>query len=452
MSSYPPHELVGMPALSPTMEAGTVGQWLVKEGESFSTGDAICEIETDKAAVTFDATDDGYLAKILAGDGEIKVGDPLMILVEEEEDAGAFKDYIVQVSNSDNNNNNIDTSSTSSTPSSSSSSPSPSPIEADPNRVIRLSPAARHMLESKFIDPSNILGTSRHGIISKGDVINAIKAGTIITKTNTAPVLATTTSTTIPVTTATTTTPAISHVNYSDLPPVNEKYIDIPNSNMRKVIAKRLTESKATVPHSYTSIECEIDDLLLFRKKLKSEMDINVSVNDMVIKSAALALRDVPEANGKWNITQKQQVKSDNVDISVAVATPNGLITPIVTDADKRGVQNINNCVKDLATRARDGKLKPEEYQGGSFTISNLGMFGISNFSAVINPPQACILAVGGGVSRVLPGKSGENKPRIATTLTVELSADRRVVDDAIASQYLRAFKHYLSTPAAILL
>ncbi len=453
-SSYPPHDLVGMPALSPTMEAGTVGQWLIKEGESFSTGDAICEIETDKAAVTFDATDDGYLAKILAGDSEIKVGDPLMILVEEEEDIGAFKDYVVETSN---NNNVVESSSDSSSSSLSSSQPSsssvPSPIEADPNRVVRLSPAARHMLESKSIDPSNIVGTSRHGIISKGDVILAIKAGTAITKTNeviTSDSAATNTPSVPSSSSTLTSTPSTaSNINYSDLPPVNDKYEDIPNSNMRKVIAKRLTESKATVPHSYTSIECEIDALLSFRKKLKSEMDINVSVNDMVIKSAALALRDVPEANGKWNVTQKQQVKSASVDISVAVATPTGLITPIVTDADKRGVQNINSCVKDLATRARDGKLKPEEYQGGSFTISNLGMFGISNFSAVINPPQACILAVGGGVPRVLPG---DDQPRVATTLTVELSADRRVVDDAIAAQYLRAFKHYLSSPAAILL
>eukprot|EP01032_Pedospumella_encystans_P018211 gene18211-20738_t len=238
--------------------------------------------------------------------------------------------------------------------------------------------------------------------------------------------------------------------------PVNSHFKDIPNSNMRKVIAKRLTESKATVPHFYTSIECKIDSLMALRKTFKKDMELNISVNDLVIKSAALALRDVPEANSRWN---KQSgsidaATSKQVDISVAVATPNGLITPILTGADKRGLVDINSTVKDLATRARDGKLKPEEYQGGSFSISNLGMYGITSFSAVINPPQACILAVGAGIQKMLPPKANSttNRPRVVTTVTVQLSADRRVIDEATAAQYLQVFQSYLSNPHTIML
>lgn len=182
-------------------------------------------------------------------------------------------------------------------------------------------------------------------------------------------------------------------------------------------------------------------------------MDVNVSVNDLVIKSAALALRDVPEVNYKWDkASGSAKPSAGGVDISVAVATPNGLITPIVTNADNRGLSNISATVRDLATRARDGKLKPEEYQGGSFSISNLGMFGISEFSAVINPPQACILAVGAGISKIVPPRDGEEEPRVTTTVTVQLSADRRVVDEAMAAQYLQVFQTYLSRPMAIML
>jgi pyruvate dehydrogenase E2 component (dihydrolipoamide acetyltransferase) len=190
----------------------------------------------------------------------------------------------------------------------------------------------------------------------------------------------------------------------------------------------------------------------VFQKTLKKDLEVNVSVNDIVIKSAALALRDVNEVNAKWNKSTSAAEIIPNVDISVAVATPNGLITPIVTKASKRGIEGINKTVKDLATRARDNKLKPEEYQGGSFSISNLGMFGISQFSAVINPPQACILAVGAGVKKVVPPNKPDGKPRLSTTVTVQLSADRRVVDEALAAQFLQVFKSYISKPKNIVL
>jgi pyruvate dehydrogenase E2 component (dihydrolipoamide acetyltransferase) len=238
------------------------------------------------------------------------------------------------------------------------------------------------------------------------------------------------------------------------------------------VIAKRLTESKLTVPHVYSSIECDITELLSLRSKFKKDAGVNVSVNDLVIKASALALRDVPECNGFWNPKTEQSEFNPTIDISVAVATPNGLITPIVPQVDTLGLSSISSKVKDLAGRARDGKLKPNEYQGGTFTISNLGslpsalislpylsslsyplgMFGISSFTAVINPPQACILAVGSGIQRVVPNEKDANEIKLTTTMTVQLSSDRRVVDEATAGQFLQAFRAYLSNPTLLLL
>jgi pyruvate dehydrogenase E2 component (dihydrolipoamide acetyltransferase) len=288
---------------------------------------------------------------------------------------------------------------------------------------VSASPAASHMIRSQGLNEKLIKGTAKHGIISKGDVLHylaTMPAGSSVD---------------------------IAAINYDSAPvahaPVTvstipSPFTDVPNSNMRKIIAKRLTESKQQVPHLYATVSTEIDALLKFRSVLKKN-GINVSVNDLVIKAAALALRDVPEANAKWSAkANARDTSSSSVDISVAVATPSGLITPIVTNADKRGLVDITNTVKDLATRAKDNKLKPEEFQGGSFTISNLGMFGISEFSAVINPPQCCILAVGGGVGKVMPPASPGAQPRVVTTMTVQLSADRRVVDEAIAAQYLQ--------------
>jgi len=408
----------------------------------------LCEIETDKASVGFEVQDEGVLAKILAEakGHELKCGDPIAIIVE---DLDAYNSFI-------KNEPNISVSKPSEAPTVAATpatntaavAVATTPIKATGS--VLLSPAARHLMESKSLNVSAVKGTSRHGIISKADLILAIKNGTATTETKgkdkgTSETAATTT------TTAKSASSSV-WIDPFNGAPVNNKYKDIPNSNMRKVIAKRLTESKATVPHFYASIECEIDELLTLRKTLKKDLDVNVSVNDIVIKSAALALRDVSEANAKWNKATSSSELIPSIDISVAVATPNGLITPIVTKANKRGIEGINKTVKDLATRARDGKLKPEEYQGGSFSISNLGMFGISQFSAVINPPQACILAVGAGVTKVVPPNKPDGKPRLSTTLTVQLSADRRVVDEALAGQFLQVFKTYISKPKNILL
>ena len=237
-------------------------------------------------------------------------------------------------------------------------------------------------------------------------------------------------------------------------------YTDTPASNMRKVISRRLTESKSTVPHFYTSIEIPLDNVLKLRKVLQKEFEVKVSVNDFVIKASAMALRDVPELNATFDAKTQCQRSFDSVDISVAVATPTGLITPIVPATQTLSLTDISSKVKDLATRARDNKLSPEEYQGGTFCISNLGMFGISEFSAVINPPQGAILAVGGGERKIVPGKVviSENgdvekgKPVINTVMTARLSADRRVVDEATASLFLGGLKEYLAQPKLLML
>lgn len=234
-------------------------------------------------------------------------------------------------------------------------------------------------------------------------------------------------------------------------------YSDTPASSMRKVISRRLTESKSTVPHFYTSIEIPLDNILSLRKVLVKDFDTKVSVNDFIIKASAMALRDVPELNSTYDTKKHVQRTFSSVDISIAVATPGGLITPIVPSTQTLTLTEISSKVKDLAGRARENKLTPEEYQGGTFCISNLGMFGISEFSAVINPPQGAILAVGGGERKIVPGKvnveSGEKgKPRIQTTMTARLSADRRVVDEATASLFMGALKEYLNQPKLMML
>jgi pyruvate dehydrogenase E2 component (dihydrolipoamide acetyltransferase) len=232
---------------------------------------------------------------------------------------------------------------------------------------------------------------------------------------------------------------------------------DVPNSNMRKIIARRLTESKREVPHFYTSVEVELDNVLKLRKELVAKHDIKVSVNDFIIRCCSLALRDVPEANGTYDPKTDTVKLNDSIDVSIAVATPTGLITPIVPNTDKLGLSEITDKVRDLAGRAREGKLQPDEYQGGTFCISNLGMFGIDEFSAVINPPQAAILAVGGGTRRIVPtpyveGAEEQAKPAIKTIMTAKLSADRRVVDEATASLFMSAFKHYINKPELLML
>ena len=422
----------------------------MKEGDSCTAGDAICEIETDKASMAFEVQDDFYIAKILVEAGkEVKVGSPVFVSVENQGDVAAFANFVAPL---------VDATEAPAVSAPVSLS-APVANNATTHSVSvsgsgqRFAPSARHMVESQAISTNNLVGTSRHGLISKADVILGVKAGTATVGTRVvSPASTGETSAAVSSPSAAAAAPFDLDSFLAGLSPVNDKYTDIPNTNMRKVIARRLTESKATVPHVYATIECELDNLLALRKTFQKDLNTNVSVNDMVIKAAALALRDLPDVRCKWDNNTQSVTAPGDVDISVAVATPNGLITPIVTNADKRGCSDINAAVKDLAGRAKINKLMPEEYTGGCFSISNLGMFGISSFSAVINPPQACILAVGAGIPRMMPPLEGQTKPRTATILSVQLSADRRVVDEALASQFLEVFSSYMSNPKTILL
>lgn len=455
--------MVNMPALSPTMESGTVTEWHKQPGDELGAGDVICDVETDKATVAFDVQDDGVLAKIIAaaGSGEITVGGPVAVIVE---DAAAYAAFVKADAAGEVRLDGAEAGAAGGAmvpeqegPSVTASSESPA-AGGGPVRTVAeeflYAPSARHMAQSKGIDASTLQGTGRGGRITKADLVTALGKGLVF------PPMGEVGATAAEAATASPPTPAAAPVATAVAPTVapaaavssssSADYVDHPANNIKKITAKRLTQSKSEVPHLYVSMACEVDGLMAFRKTLKKEHDIKVSVNDIIIRSAALALRDVPEANAMW--TNGARRSGESIDVSVAVATPTGLITPIVTGADRRGLSNISGKVRDLATRARDRQLKPEEFQGGSFTVSNLGMFGINEFSAVINMPQACILAVGGGTPTVKPGKVAGDKPRVCSEVTVKLSADRRVVDEAIAAQLLQSFKHYMETPELLLM
>ncbi len=344
--------------------------------------------------------------------------------------------------------------------------PSP-PVSAE----FLLMPAARHLAQSMKIDVSSLSGSGRAGRILKGDILRAIASGhEFSTPPPATPPLHSSISSAEILAASSRESEAARDVHMKSTPPITQlptpptmlqsedsrdgSFEDIPNINMRKVIAKRLTESKATVPHLYTTVACELEAVLSLRKIL-AESGTKVSVNDIIIKCVAIALRDVPEAAAQWDEkTGTARRTSDTIDVSVAVATPSGLITPIVTKADELGLSQISATIRDLATRAKDNKLQPHEFQGGTFTVSNLGMFGIAEFSAVINSPQACILAVGGAVPSMLPtlAENGERKIRKANVLNARLSSDRRVIDEAISGLFLSAFKHYIENPRLIML
>lgn len=451
----PYHIVMPMPALSPTMESGVISKWNLEEGQSFSAGDVLCEIQTDKASMDFEAQDDGVLAKILKGEGsEQEIGVPICVIVEDEDDVNAFKDFVSEEG----------------APSESSveeTAPSPEPTSPatattstshDLGEFV-LTPAARHNSVSKGVDASVLYpGSGKGGRVTKGDFLLAMQNGVEMPPLpqKEATALETTPAATAVQPESVTSTPEPLAPPDIPQPDPSIPFEDIANNNMRKVIAKRLTESKRDVPHFYSTMSIPLDSVLSLRKKLKKQ-DIQFSVNDAIIRASSLALRDVPEMNASFDEKSGTCTVSENVDISVAVATPTGLITPIVTKASERGLVEINGIVRDLATRARDNKLAPHEFQGGSFTISNLGMFGINEFSAVINPPQCAILAVGGGVPTIVPSLYDESateqkKPQIQTLMEARLSADRRVVDEAIAGLFLQSLKYYLSRPELLML
>jgi pyruvate dehydrogenase E2 component (dihydrolipoamide acetyltransferase) len=420
-----------MPALSPTMSEGTLARWLKKEGDQVKSGDVIAEIETDKATMEFEAVDEGTIGKIIVpgGTAGVKVNDLIAILLEEGEDASALASVGAKPAAA---------AAPAAAPAVAVAS-APAPAQAAvaahapaAGERVFASPLAKRLAADAGLDLKAVKGSGPYGRVVKADVEAAVKGGV-----KAAPAAA------APAAPAAKAAPAPAVAN-----PFEPAYEEIPNSSMRKVIAKRLTEAKQTVPHFYLTIDCEVDALLKVRADLNGRSDAyKLSVNDFVIRAVALALKKVPAANASWG--EEAIKRYTDVDISVAVATPNGLITPIVHHADHKGLAAISNEMKELAAKARDGKLKPEEFQGGGFTISNLGMFGVKEFAAIINPPQGCILAVGAGEQRPVV-KGGALA--VATVMSCTLSVDHRVVDGAVGAEFLAAFKKLIEDPLSMLL
>ncbi|XP_061754511.1 dihydrolipoyllysine-residue acetyltransferase component of pyruvate dehydrogenase complex, mitochondrial [Nerophis ophidion] len=438
-SSYPTHLKITLPALSPTMTMGTVQRWEKKLGEKLNEGDLLAEIETDKATIGFEVQEEGYLAKILVTEGtrDVPLGMPLCIIVEKESDIAAFKDY-VETGVAD-----VATPPPAPAPAAAPVAAAPVPVStpaaAPPATMgprkgrVFASPLAKKLAAGKGFDLAQISGSGPDGRITRKDIESFVPP-------KTAP--AAPTPTVAPAAPAPAAAPAAAAGTFTD----------IPISNIRKVIAQRLMQSKQTIPHYYLSVDVAMDQVMELRKELNEEVKVRslkLSVNDFIIKASALACLKVPECNSSWMDTVIRE--NHVVDVSVAVSTANGLITPIVFNAHTKGLAAISVDVSTLAAKARDGKLQPHEFQGGTFTISNLGMFGVKNFSAIINPPQSCILAVGGSEKRLIPADN-ERGFDVASIMSVTLSCDHRVVDGAVGAQWLAEFRKFLEKPVTMLL
>ena len=413
-----------MPALSPTMTEGTLSRWLKKEGEEVKAGDVLAEIETDKATMEVEAVDEGVLGKILVADGTegVKVNAPIAVLVEPGEavPSGAAAPAAPKPAAA----------------APVAAAPQAAPPTVKPNghdtgeRIIA-SPLAKRMASQAGISLAGLAGSGPNGRIVKADVEAAAKGAAPAPKQTAA-------------------APAPAPKRQA---PITAGHTLVPHSTMRKVIARRLSEAKSTIPHFYVSMDIELDALLALRADLNAKSPkegpsaFKLSVNDLIIKAAALTLRRIPKVNASW--TDEALVLYDDVDISVAVSIPEGLITPIIRKADQKGLVAISNEMKDLAARAKTGKLKPEEFQGGGFSISNMGMYGVTNFSAIINPPQSGILAVAAGQQRPVV-KNGALA--VATVMTCTLSVDHRVVDGALGARWLREFKTIVEDPLSLML
>ena len=409
-----------MPALSPTMTEGNLAKWLKSEGDSVEAGEVIAEIETDKATMEVEAVDEGVLGKIVVPEGSegVAVNAVIGVLLAEGEDADAIGSAPASEEKPEPE-----------------AVPDPSAgaevvAERAPGRPssgerIPASPLARRMAAQAGLELSAIQGSGPKGRIVKADIEAVLASGAVALPSAPAGL------------------PPRAPVA---VPAAEDQTIKL--STMRRVIAERMTESKTTVPHFYLTVDCEIDELLKVRREINQRLEnAKISVNDIVIRACALALREVPAANVSW-AGEGTMTQHAGVDISVAVAIPGGLVTPIVRNADAKRLVEIAGEMKELAARAREGKLRPEEYQGGSFSISNLGMYGIKSFDAVINPPQACILAVGAGEPRPVV-RDGEIVP--ATVMSCTLSVDHRVVDGAIGAELLGAIKRNIEYPPAML-
>ncbi|QDG77777.1 pyruvate dehydrogenase complex dihydrolipoamide acetyltransferase [Labrenzia sp. PHM005] len=435
---------ITMPALSPTMEEGNLAKWLVKEGDSVSAGDVIAEIETDKATMEVEAVDEGTVGKIIVAEGTegVKVNELIAVLLEDGEDASAIGSAPAAPAAAPAEA--AAPAAAAPAPAAAPAAPAgPAPVANDGNRIFS-SPLARRLAQLNGLDLTALSGTGPHGRIVKRDIEAAVASGTGKAA---APAAAE----------APKAAPAPAAGPSSDqvLKLFEEGSYDlVPHDGMRKTIAKRLTESKQTIPHFYVSVDCELDALLALRSQLNGAAATDkdgkpaykLSVNDMTIKALALALRDVPDANVSW--TDDNMVKHKHADVGVAVSIPGGLITPIIRRAEEKPLSVISNEMKDMGARAKSKKLLPEEYQGGTTAVSNMGMMGVKNFSAVVNPPHATILAVGAGEKRPVV-KDGELA--VATVMTVTLSTDHRCVDGALGAELLAAFKGYIENPMSML-
>ncbi len=433
-----------MPALSPTMSktGGKIVKWHKKEQDKVEVGDVIAEIETDKAIMEFESIDEGVLAKILVTEGTsgVPVNQPIALMLEEGEDESALNNYTStsinsavkkEVTKSAVDNQKSEHQDLNGKPTSHSSVSfqrvtlesrrkeawipvsSTGMTEGYVEGRIKISPLAKKIAQNEGVNVQQLKGTGPYGRIIKADVLESLGSGTRIESRERL-----------------------------------EEDTMVEVSNMRQVIAQRLTESKQNVPHFYLTVDCQVDKLISLKNEISSADENNkVTINDLIIKAAAFSMKKFPDINSSW--IDNKILKYSNVDISIAVALEDGLITPIVKNADKKGILSISKEVKDLVSRARSGKLRPEEFQGGGFTISNLGMFGIKAFSAIINPPQSCIMAV--GASKKQPIVMNE-KIEIAEIMTVTLSVDHRAVDGALGAKFLNAFKHYIESPLAMLI
>ncbi len=407
-----------MPALSPTMKEGNLAKWIKKEGDKVKAGDVIAEIETDKATMEVEAVDEGIIGKILveAGTENVPVNSLIALLLEDGEDKSALDSYKIKAEpkktaapKAEEKSTIVETKSTSNNSNFS-------------NERVAASPLAKRIAGEKNINLSTISGSGPRGRVVKDDVLNF----------------------------------SVQSVSNRGVVSRNpQEYQAIKNNNVRKIIAKRLLESKQTVPHFYLSVDLKIDKLLDVRQSLNDLANIDakgvasykISVNDLVTKAVALALRAVPAANSSWS--DDAILFYNNVDVSIAVAVDGGLLTPIVRNADQKSIIEISSEIKALAKKARDGKLQPEEFQGGGFSISNLGMYGIDSFQAIVNPPQSCILAVGAGVEKPIV-ENGDIA--IATMMNVTLSSDHRSVDGAVGAEFLKALRKFIENPVAMLI
>ena len=426
-----------MPALSPTMEEGTLAKWLVKEGDTVNSGDIIAEIETDKATMEFEAVDEGVIGKIVVAEGTegVKVNSLIAVLLEDGEsadDIGSAPEAPAAAAEAAPAEAPV---------AAPAAAPAPAaPQTADGNRVFA-TPLARRIAADKGLDLSQVQGSGPRGRIIKADVegTTAQPAATVAA----APVAASAPAPAAAVATGPSTDAVLK--TYADRP-----HEEVSLDGMRKTIAARLTEAKQSVPHFYLRRDIQLDELLKFRGQLNKTLEargVKLSVNDFIIKACALALQTVPDANAVW--AGDRVLKFEKSDVAVAVAIEGGLFTPVLKDADGKSLSSLSTEMKDLAGRARERKLAPHEYQGGSFAISNLGMFGIDNFDAIINPPHAAILAVGAGVKKPIVGKDGELA--VGTVMSVTLSVDHRVIDGALGAELLQSIKDNLENPMAML-